>query len=39
MNIAQYVVPSLQDGQQAGASCNCLLNTGAWRNDDDYFYT
>ncbi|EIW51999.1 uncharacterized protein TRAVEDRAFT_136302 [Trametes versicolor FP-101664 SS1] len=39
MNIAQYVVPSLQDDQRAGASCNCLLNTGAWRNGDDYFYT
>ncbi|OJT04049.1 hypothetical protein TRAPUB_5285 [Trametes pubescens] len=39
MNIAQYVVPSLQDDQQAGASCNCLLNTGSWSNDDHYFYT
>ncbi|KAI0672184.1 hypothetical protein C8Q78DRAFT_971990 [Trametes maxima] len=39
MNMAIYVVPNLQDDPQAGASCNCLLNTGSWVSDDQYFYT
>ncbi|KAI0366567.1 hypothetical protein BV20DRAFT_1002228 [Pilatotrama ljubarskyi] len=39
MNVAIYVVPNLQDDSQAGAACNCLLNTGSWSNDDHYFYT
>ncbi|EIW52006.1 uncharacterized protein TRAVEDRAFT_53988 [Trametes versicolor FP-101664 SS1] len=39
MNMALYVVPSLHEDQPAGASCNCLLNTGSWSNDDHYFYT
>ncbi|OSD01022.1 hypothetical protein PYCCODRAFT_1478791 [Trametes coccinea BRFM310] len=38
MNMALYVVPNLQDLPEAGASCNCLLNTGSWENDDSYFY-
>ncbi|KAH9848533.1 hypothetical protein C2E23DRAFT_785783 [Lenzites betulinus] len=39
MNMAVYVVPNLQDDDQAGASCNCLLNTGSWTNDDHYCFT
>ncbi|KAI0649800.1 hypothetical protein C8Q79DRAFT_923284 [Trametes meyenii] len=39
MNMAIYVVPNLQDDPQAGASCNCLLNTGSWVSDEQYFYT
>ncbi|KAI9060048.1 hypothetical protein FKP32DRAFT_1679333 [Trametes sanguinea] len=38
MNMALYVVPNLQDAPEAGASCNCLLNTGSWEKDDNYFY-
>ncbi|KAI0329760.1 hypothetical protein GY45DRAFT_1279063 [Cubamyces sp. BRFM 1775] len=38
MNMAIYVVPNLQDGPEAGASCNCLLNTGSWVNDDHFMY-
>ncbi|KAI0658112.1 hypothetical protein C8Q70DRAFT_201642 [Cubamyces menziesii] len=38
MNMAIYVVPNLQDGTETGASCNCLLNTGSWVNDDHFMY-
>ncbi|KAH9903204.1 hypothetical protein C8Q73DRAFT_673716 [Cubamyces lactineus] len=38
MNMAIYVVPNLQDSAEAGASCNCLLNTGSWVNDDHSMY-
>ncbi|OBZ76423.1 hypothetical protein A0H81_03125 [Grifola frondosa] len=36
MNMALYVVPSLQNEPEAAAACNCLLNTGAWNNDDEF---
>ncbi|KAI0772968.1 hypothetical protein BD413DRAFT_492417 [Trametes elegans] len=41
MNMAFFVVPDLQNDPQfeAAASCNCLLNTGSWKNDEQYFYT
>lgn len=39
MNMAVFIVPSLQDDSQAAAACNCLLNTSVWEDDDQYFYT
>ncbi|KAI0724335.1 hypothetical protein C8T65DRAFT_733972 [Cerioporus squamosus] len=39
MNMIIYVAPNLQDHSQAAVACNCLLNTGAWANDAEFFHT
>ncbi|TFK90199.1 hypothetical protein K466DRAFT_543778 [Polyporus arcularius HHB13444] len=39
MNMSIYVAPNLQDHSQAAVACNCLLNTGAWANDAEFFHT
>ncbi|KAI0357689.1 hypothetical protein OH77DRAFT_1502792 [Trametes cingulata] len=40
MNMAVYIIPNLQDHEQAAVACNCLLNMGVWEGgDDQYFYT
>ncbi|OCH87485.1 hypothetical protein OBBRIDRAFT_837319 [Obba rivulosa] len=38
MNLAIYVVPSLQPTEEAAVACNILLNTGSWGGDDDLFH-
>lgn len=39
INLAIYVMPSLENDAQAGAACNCLVNKGVWGSDEDYFTT
>ncbi|KAI0357691.1 hypothetical protein OH77DRAFT_1435494 [Trametes cingulata] len=39
MNMAISIVPNLQDHAQATVACNCLLNTGVWADDHEYFHT
>lgn len=37
--MAMYVVPCLQPESDSAASCNSLLNTGAWDGDNEWFHT
>lgn len=39
MNMVIYVAPNLQDHSQAAVACNCLLNSGAWADDAEFFHT
>ncbi|KAI0737520.1 hypothetical protein C8Q80DRAFT_1125297 [Daedaleopsis nitida] len=39
LNVILYVAPNLQDRPYAGVACNSLLNTSAWRDDDEFFHT
>ncbi|KAI0737514.1 hypothetical protein C8Q80DRAFT_1115040 [Daedaleopsis nitida] len=39
MNVIVYVAPSLQDHPYAAVACNSLLNTSAWKDDQEFFHT
>lgn len=39
MSVVLYVVPIFQDHPYVGAACNSLLNTSAWKNDEEFFHT
>lgn len=39
MNMAIYVVPSLQPESDASVACNCLLNCSAWSGEEEFCYT
>ncbi|RDX52492.1 hypothetical protein OH76DRAFT_1480607 [Lentinus brumalis] len=39
LNMIVYVAPNLQDHPQAALACNSLLNTSAWKDDEEYWHT
>lgn len=39
LNTAVYVVPSLQSEAGCSVAANCLLNTGIWKDGDEFCYT
>lgn len=36
LNMAVYVVPSLQVERESSVAANCLLNTPIWRDDEEF---
>ncbi|THH29292.1 hypothetical protein EUX98_g4875 [Antrodiella citrinella] len=38
LNTAVYLAPSLDDETDATVAANCLVNTGSWRNGDEFCY-
>ncbi|OSX56847.1 hypothetical protein POSPLADRAFT_1050487 [Postia placenta MAD-698-R-SB12] len=36
MDIALYMAPQLQQQPEAAVACNCLLNSGAWKDDEEF---
>ncbi|THU91070.1 hypothetical protein K435DRAFT_968380 [Dendrothele bispora CBS 962.96] len=36
LNSALYIAPVLENNQYAGASSNCMLNTGCWKSGDEF---
>ncbi|KIJ65506.1 hypothetical protein HYDPIDRAFT_130715 [Hydnomerulius pinastri MD-312] len=39
MNMALYMLPSLQNGEGAATAANSLLNVGLWKNGDEFCHT
>ncbi|KAI0719796.1 hypothetical protein C8T65DRAFT_736355 [Cerioporus squamosus] len=39
LNVVLNVAPNLQDHPQAGLACNSLLNSSAWKDDEEFFHT
>ncbi|KAI0687197.1 hypothetical protein C8T65DRAFT_770881 [Cerioporus squamosus] len=39
LNMIVYVAPNLQDHPQAALACNSLLNTSAWKDDEEFWHT
>lgn len=39
MNTAVYSLPNLLCAEDTAIGSNCLVNTGTWRDDDEYCYT